>query len=474
MTETEDYISVLSMLGIYKDIVNLLKQRLCESIELHVDTFHNPNYEDGIIEYAFEQVIEDIKPLMDDFIALLSNKHVSDVNSLDHIQYYTLITGAVGLCIEDEVENAFDHTNIPQRHYFLEYNPSLPYFHERVLNFTPSSKIEYLNSIYQPAQRTQEWYDIRNTCITASVAWKAVDSEKQRISLIKEKALALINSKNETEPVKTYSTNINSPFHWGHKYEPISVFLYEQINNTKIGEYGCIKHKDYSFIGASPDGINIDPLSYKYGTLLEIKNVVSRDITGIPKKEYWTQMQIQMEVCDLDFCDFLETKFSEYDYEEDFYNDIDESRKNTIMTNKNKEYVGFMIMFMKNNEPFYEYCPLKNTTLTLMEKWKKSTMMRVLCDNATYWVRDIYWKCVVYNCICVERNKEWFNANLNNFSQCWNEITELVSDNERSLQLLNDKNQKNNERENKRKQEYMNSMDLLDRGNIGICLIKLE
>ena len=34
-------------------------------------------------------------------------------------------------------------------------------------------------------------------------------------------------------------------------------------------------------------------------------------LDGIPKKEYWIQMQLQMEVCDLDECDFLETRFIE-------------------------------------------------------------------------------------------------------------------------------------------------------------------
>ena len=43
--------------------------------------------------------------------------------------------------------------------------------------------------------------------------------------------------------------------------------------------------------------------------MLSARCLSERIITGIPKKEYWTQMQLQMEVCDLDKCDFLETKF---------------------------------------------------------------------------------------------------------------------------------------------------------------------
>ena len=93
----------------------------------------------------------------------------------------------------------------------------------------------------------------------------------------------------------------------------VEVLLYEDMYDTKVGDYGCIKHRTYSFLGASPDGIN-DVLSDngqgngkgngkgngRYGRMLEIKNIVNREIDGIPKKEYWIQMQLQMETCDLD------------------------------------------------------------------------------------------------------------------------------------------------------------------------------
>ena len=43
------------------------------------------------------------------------------------------------------------------------------------------------------------------------------------------------------------------------------------------------------------------------------KNPTTRKLSGTPKKEYWIQMQLQMEVWDLDECDFLETVFKEYE-----------------------------------------------------------------------------------------------------------------------------------------------------------------
>jgi flagellin-specific chaperone FliS len=88
--------------------------------------------------------------------------------------------------------------------------------------------------------------------------------------------------------------------------------IYEHMYQTKIDDFGCIQHPENDFIGASPDGINID-LSNKerFGRMLEIKNIVNREITGIPKEEYWVQTQVQMETCNLDECDFVETRFKE-------------------------------------------------------------------------------------------------------------------------------------------------------------------
>ena len=125
------------------------------------------------------------------------------------------------------------------------------------------------------------------------------------------------------KPLKkhTNSVNIDSAFHHGHLYEPLSTMVYEYMYDTRIGEFGCIKHKDYEFIRASPDGINIKAHNHLYGRMLEIKNPVSRVISGTPKKEYWVQMQIQMEVWDLDQCDFLETSFKEYESLDDYEKD---------------------------------------------------------------------------------------------------------------------------------------------------------
>ena len=132
---------------------------------------------------------------------------------------------------------------------------------------------------------------------------------------------------------------------WGHKYEPLSILFYEYYNDVRVEEFGCVPHKSVPFLAASPDGIVTS--QRQNGRMLEIKNVVSREITKTPKMEYWIQMQLQMEVCDLKDCDFVETKFVEYDSENAFKADAYRIEK------------GMIMVFVKNNESYvYEYSPL--------------------------------------------------------------------------------------------------------------------
>ena len=257
----------------------------------------------------------------------------------------------------------------------------------------------------QPEQKTVEWYNFRWELLTASSIWKALDTQSNQNNLILSKC-APINMK------KHSSVNINSPFHNGHKYEPLSTMLYEYDNNTIIGEFGCIRHPTISFLGASPDGINIKKDSLLYGRALEIKNPVNRELTGIPKKDYWVQMQLQMEVWDLEEVDFYETCFKEYDNEEQFNLDGDFSR---TKMNKRK---GIIIQFFNGTKPVYYYPPV-DINKDEFDKWYNNCL-----DSNTElnWIKNIYWYLDDYSCVTVPRNKKWFNTVLPKFENIWNTI----------------------------------------------------
>ena len=270
-------------------------------------------------------------------------------------------------------------------------------------------KIKTLSSIYQPAQRTKEWYEYRNNCLTASNIWKIFGSESNKNSIIYEKC------KEQTLHISS-SFSVNS-LQWGIKYEKVSQKIYETKNNTKVGEFGCIRHPQYPFIGASPDGINIDKKSPIYGRMLEIKNIVNREITNTPKIEYWIQMQIQMETCDLDECDFVETRIKEYtgDYAESLFN----------MDNLH-EYKGVILLFLdrETSSTFYEYSELFSQDifldLEMIQEWIEQTKEKNKEKYSFY--EKKYWYLDQFSCILCKRDKEWFQNSLPQIENIWNII----------------------------------------------------
>ena len=262
------------------------------------------------------------------------------------------------------------------------------------------AKIDYLQKVPQPEQRTPEWYEFRYKHLTASNIWKVFISDSTRNQLIFEKCQPLQNN------TKFNSVSLDSPMHWGQKYEPVSIQLYEHIYKAPVTDFGCIPHQTLEFLAASPDGIVTAAESLRYGRMLEVKNIVNSEINGNPKMEYWIQMQLQMEVCALNECDFLETRFTEYADEEAFATDI--------VT----EHKGRMMLFMSSGgKPIYEYAPLyPYTPKDTNEAWAEAMMEK----NANLtWIKNIYWKLEEISCVLVLRNKLWFASVVDQLKEFW-------------------------------------------------------
>ena len=290
------------------------------------------------------------------------------------------------------------------------------------------TKIKGLREIPQPVQRTDEWYKFRWNLITASNAWKAFESQSAVNQLIYEKCQPLKTSEDDLNGDKIKMVNTNTPLHWGQKYEPLSVLLYEQKYGAKVEDFGCIQHPKYNFIGASPDGIVINKSSDRFGRMLEIKNVVSREINGIPKKEYWVQMQLQMEVCDLNECDFLETKFVEYPDRHSYEADtkIDEKCITDITISSDGKQKGIIIYFHTNvGKTFYAYKPLNITSSQEIIDWEEEMISLYQSEKYKYtFLKFIYWKLQVFSCILVLRKHDWFQNNIGQLEKVWKTIEE--------------------------------------------------
>lgn len=402
----------------------------CESDDISIVTTTSCNTQGSLLlfdsfydEDVFD-IIQDINNQFDDYyenniIKISSPKFYSDMfKSISETLWNEWEN--IEICEEEDFQQIVDFVEIQHEEYILYNNHIIPRSLTNTSNMMNEMNtdeinklkgtIEYIQNQPQPVQRTDEWYEFRNSLLSASSLWKALGSQSQINSLIYEKCQAY---NNEFER-RSYGTS--TPMHWGVKYEPVTVMIYEDLYQTTVGEFGCIRHSEYPFIGASPDGINMNPSSLKYGHMVEIKNIVNRDITRIPKEDYWIQTQIQMETCKLDNCDFVETRIKEYDNEEDFYN-------NTT----NSEYRGIVLHFInsdfsENDDPVYHYMPL-NIPLTKdsIDDWISKDVEETR-QNSLLLFGTIYWYLDEISCVLIQRNRYWFSKAIDKIREVWDII----------------------------------------------------
>jgi len=373
----------------YEDIIEMIHELMDEYINVNVLDLQQPDF--------YERMYKELHTHIKEYFI---NINSSDFNS-------DLITHEIMNNIQELFDCFVSSKCIPRRSYSIDDSVVS---HTRDTTTNIQMQIEFLKSIKQPEQRTNEWYTFRHNLISASNLWKVFGSQAQKNSLIYEKCKPLqLNSKSST------FVNTNNALHWGVKYEPVTVNIYEQLFKTHVCEFGCIQHIKYPFLGASPDGINIDPNSNKYGRMLEIKNIYNRDITGVPKLEYWVQTQIQMECCNLKLCDFMETRIKEYENSDQFYGNM-----------YNPEFKGVLLQFTNEDlqiqTPQYVYLPFDIAKDELsITKWIVN-QKQIQLENKHVLVNVIYWYLDEYSCVVIERNQEWFNSALPYIQETWNTI----------------------------------------------------
>ena len=394
------------------ELVETALHLMDEYISCNPHVISEPDFHDILLEEIKEIFYIQIEDYIESVIWINGDDIEDDMDELLEDAFQIFITVFYpDRCCNDSIDNS-------------KYQPLEIKYDDAELAMI-EKKIQALRDIPQPVQRTDAWYQFRWNLITASNAWKAFESQPAINQLIYEKCQPLKVVNDEEEDIKMVNTN--TPLHWGQKYEPLTVMMYEHDFKTKVEDFGCIQHPKYKFIGASPDGIIVNKESERYGRMLEIKNVVSRDINGIPKKEYWIQMQLQMEVCDLDECDFLETKFTEYPDEQSFMNDTrNHDLKQELCISLDNKTKGIILYFhTKEGKPFYKYKPLEITSEQDIKLWEETELEKY--ESAPYnytFFKFIYWKLEKLSCVLVLRNKEWFKNNVDQLEKVWKIIEE--------------------------------------------------
>ena len=292
-------------------------------------------------------------------------------------------------------------------------------------------KVEFIAKLNQPEQRSKQWYDMRHDMLTASDIGALLGYSKynNRNSVIKKKC-------GEGPKFKGNIFTLH-----GQKYEEIAKQIYELRYNKHVDEYGLIQHPKIPILGASPDGISTD------GIMLEIKCPPKRKITGVVPPHYWVQMQVQLQVCSLDQCDFIECLIEEYEDDEEYNDDVFDPEDfeyydilpktfdiNFInVPNDRKTVFGLEKgiigeIRVMNEENRYEsefFYPPFNLSTEGQIKWLEDKEKELNIN-----IEFVYWKLSFSSVVNVMRDDKWWNENKveENLYNTWEEILKRRED----------------------------------------------
>lgn len=292
--------------------------------------------------------------------------------------------------------------------------------------------LDNLDKIETPPQRSEGWYAFRRDRITASDFAVAID--KNPYAKKRDIILSKCGAGKKFNP--------GAAIAHGVKYEDVAVNIYENRNNVSISEYGCIPHPKYDFIGASPDGIcNVSSKNRQYiGRMLEIKCPKSRKLNGQVPQYYFCQVQGQLEVCDLNECDFLECIIKEYDNVKDFEKDTYEFNDQKLAKiNEIETYTIYDYLKQKNGmekgvvielydyeleKSVFKYFFRNNNIRTLddISIWESEIITMTLNDERYDYISTSYWKLKEYSCILVKRDREFWKVLLDGLTSLWNSV----------------------------------------------------
>lgn len=260
-------------------------------------------------------------------------------------------------------------------------------------------KITKLLEVYgKDDQRTDAWHAKRGQMLTASEIYKGLPdaTPAQRYELIIGKLVP-----------KDYNTSTGvRSLMWGTRFEPIAKEIYVALNfgHIRLVDTTCIPHPEISFLGASPDGIILtdDPTDYRYGKLVEFKCPITRKFTNetpVPK-EYYHQMQLQMECTGIDECDYIEMEFKEMTY--------------TEWVDSKCEYKSF---FAISDDDKYISKSINDSRS--IPQWRQEVLGELDSECRLY-----YWGLVNWRVKTVQKQADWLVQNLPSLQKVWDEIQE--------------------------------------------------
>lgn len=280
-----------------------------------------------------------------------------------------------------------------------------------------SLKIKWLEKLPQPEQRTPEWYDFRNNRLTASDLWHITNWNESKVHDILKKKCGV-----------EQKYNLGPALLHGIKFEPVATWIYEKRYKVEIIEFGCLPHSVIPYFGASPDGICASTSENRNlaGRMLEIKCPKSRVITGFIPEVYRAQIQGQLEVCDLEYCDFLECDIRVYNSRQDFFDDSfirDDGSIDYKRTKKgNEKGVLFETLNTDNKSYDYQYNYEEIKSIEQLDKWEEPFIDKILDSENLEHAGTTLWYLNNISVVLVQRDRKWFNKNFGNIKRFWEKV----------------------------------------------------
>ena len=201
----------------------------------------------------------------------------------------------------------------------------------------------------------------------------------------------------KVEPNTDSTSKSNIFFEWGNLFEPVASKLYAKMKGVRVHEFGLLRHPEYDFFGASPDGITDD------GIMLEIKCPLKRKIImgGEVPTQYYYQIQGQLDVCGLDNCDYFECEFVKFD-----------------------EYADFVVEYQQHTEE--TWCGVFSPRKTDDESTNAQTAYECTqCQKHMVEKQAIgcaFWILTKYNLKRVQRDKHFLTEKLKPLGEVWQRI----------------------------------------------------
>ena len=310
-------------------------------------------------------------------------------------------------------------------------------YEKRALQFKKMSEI------ILPEQRSAGWFAQRNERITASDTGVVLNENhyEPQYQFIINKVFG-----------RTFKGDIKTTH--GRRFEQSAILTYELYHNVIVRDFGLMDHQNgIGFLAASPDGIceaidcfgNKSPLVAR---MLEIKCPLSRTIhtSGEIKDHicplyYWDQVQLQLECCDLEECDFVQCKIIEYSGRTEYMND-----KHPEIDYFSKTYGrprGVVIELLPANleqskmvngipteEAIYEdttfiHPPYLNMTNEELDNWILFEIDNLQKQTKVKLNRIVYWKMTEHVFTLIKRERDWFANNLPKMQKMWDYVKYL-------------------------------------------------